>query len=277
MPKTWIITGASRGFGRLWAQAALERGDRVALNARNPADVRDLVERFGDDQALAVTLDVRDRAAAFAAVRSAHEHFGRVDVVVNNAGYGLFGAIEEVTEADARRQIETNLLGALWVTQAALPVLREQGAGHLLQVTSEGGVFAYPGIGLYHASKWGVEGFSQSLAGEVAHLGIKVTMLEPGPYATGFGDSAATAAPLAAYDSVRAANQELFAKPGVMGDPAATIGPLMEIVDATEPPLRVLFGATPPKRIRDDYTERLATWQEGEDRALRAHGLPLPS
>lgn len=277
MPKTWIITGASRGFGRLWAQAALERGDRVALTARKQADVEDLVERFGENRALALTLDVRDRAAAFAAVRSATAHFGRLDVVVNNAGYGLFGAIEEVTEADARRQIDTNLLGALWVTQAALPVLREQGAGHLLQVTSEGGVFAYPGIGVYHASKWGVEGFSQSLAGEVAHLGIKVTMLEPGPYATGFGDAAATAEPLAAYESVRAANQELFAKPGVLGDPTATIGPLMEVVDAAEPPLRVLFGATPLGRIRDDYADRLATWEKGEDLARRAHGLPLPS
>lgn len=275
--KTWFLTGASRGFGRLWAQAALDRGDRVAATARRSADVQDLVERFGEANALALSLDVRDRDAALAAVRDAHEHFGRLDVVVNNAGFGLFGAIEEVTEADARREIETNLLGALWVTQAALPLLREQGSGHLLQVTSEGGVYAYPGIGVYHASKWGVEGFSQALAGEVAHLGIKVTMIEPGPYATGFGDSATTADPHPAYDAVRAANAELFAQPGVLGDPATTVGPLMEVVDAAQPPLRVIFGATPLARIREDYAQRLATWDAGEALALRAHGTPRPA
>ena len=184
MSKVWFITGSSKGFGRVWAEAALERGDRVAATARDAGSVADLAERYGEENALPIALDVTDREAAFDAVEQAYEHFGRLDVVVNNAGYGLFGSVEEVSEEQARAQIETNLFGALWVTQAALPILRGQGSGHVVQVSSDGGVYAYPGIALYHASKWGLEGFSQSLAGEVADLGIKVTIVEPGPFGT---------------------------------------------------------------------------------------------
>ena len=140
--KTWFITGTSRGFGREWAAAALERGDRVAGTARDPSTLDDLKERHGD-ALLPMALDVTDRAAAFDAVRRAHEHFGRLDIVVNNAGYGHFGMVEELSEQEARDQIETNLFGALWVTQAALPFLREQGAGHILQVSSIGGISAF--------------------------------------------------------------------------------------------------------------------------------------
>src|ERR1700749_4643966 len=164
MTKTWFITGASRGFGRIWAQAALARGDRVAATAR---DVSTLDALHGENF-LPLTLDVTDRAADFAAVQAAHEHFGRLDVVVNNAGYGLFGTVEEASEEEARRQLETNLFGALWVTQAALPIMREQGSGHILQVSSIGGIVAFPMVGLYNASKWGLEGFSESLGQGVA-------------------------------------------------------------------------------------------------------------
>ena len=160
--KVWFITGTSRGFGREWAQAALERGDKVAATARNVSTLDDLVEKYGD-AVLPLALDVTDREAAFAAVQQAHATFGRLDVVINNAGYGHFGFIEEVTEQEARAQIETNVFGALWVTQAALPFLREQGSGHIIQVSSIGGITAFPGIGLYHASKWALEGYSQSL------------------------------------------------------------------------------------------------------------------
>src|SRR3954469_23083733 len=183
MSKTWFITGTSKGFGRIWAEAALARGDRVVATARDAATLADLAERHGD-LVLPLQLDVTDKAAVDAAVAQAHTHFGRLDVVVNNAGYGLFGTIEEVSERQARDQIETNLFGALWVTKAALPILREQGAGHIIQVSSIGGVNAFPTVGLYHASKWGLEGFTQALAQEVADLGIKVTIVEPTGYST---------------------------------------------------------------------------------------------
>jgi NAD(P)-dependent dehydrogenase (short-subunit alcohol dehydrogenase family) len=165
--KTWFITGTSRGFGREWAIAALERGDKVAAAARDISALDDLVAKYGDAIAPAA-LDVTDRDADFAAVRRAHERFGRLDVVVNNAGYGQFGMVEEISEAEIRAQLETNLLGALWITQAALPYLRGQGSGHILQVSSIGGISAFMNTGAYHASKWALEGMSQSLAQEVA-------------------------------------------------------------------------------------------------------------
>ncbi len=170
--KVWFITGTSKGFGRVWAEAALERGDLVAATARNLKSLDSLVSRYGDRVA-ALTLDVTDKAAVATSVSEAHQRFGRIDIAVNNAGYGLFGAIEEVSEAEARAQIETNLFGALWVTQAVLPLMRGQRSGHILQVSSIGGVNAFPTVGLYHASKWALEGFSQSLAAEVAPLGYQ--------------------------------------------------------------------------------------------------------
>jgi NAD(P)-dependent dehydrogenase (short-subunit alcohol dehydrogenase family) len=201
--KTWFITGTSRGFGREWAIAALDRGDQVAATARNPGTLADLVTKYGD-AIVPVKLDVTDRQAAFAAVRQAHERFGRLDVVVNNAGYGQFGMVEEISEAEIRAQLETNVLGALWVTQAALPFLREQGGGHIIQVSSIGGVSAFMNTGAYHASKWALEGFSQSLSQEVAGFGIKVTLIEPTGYSTDWsGSSARHATPLPAYDHIR--------------------------------------------------------------------------
>ena len=181
--KVWFITGTSRGFGREWAIAALERGDKVAATARDTASLDDLVAKYGD-AILPLKLDVTDRAADFAAVKQAHEHFGRLDVVVNNAGYGQFGFVEEMSEQDARDQIETNVFGALWVTQAALPYLRAQGSGHIIQVSSIGGIVAFPNVGIYHASKWALEGFSQSLAQEVAPFGVHVTLIEPAGFST---------------------------------------------------------------------------------------------
>jgi NAD(P)-dependent dehydrogenase (short-subunit alcohol dehydrogenase family) len=271
--KTWFITGTSRGFGREWAIAALDRGDAVAATARNPASLDDLVTKYGD-AVLPITLDVTDREAVFAAVKQAHEHFGKLDVIVNNAGYGQFGMVEELSEHEVRAQIETNLFGAIWVTQAALPYLRAQGHGHLLQVTSIGGISAFPNIGMYHASKWALEGLSQALAQEVAMFGIKVTLIEPGGYSTDWGGSSAVhAAALPAYDAFR----ELAARAranrvGRQGDPFATREAILTIVDADEPPLRVFFGDGPLAIATADYEGRLATWRAWEPLSIAAQG-----
>ena len=272
--KTWFITGTSRGFGREWTIAALERGDRVAATARNTDSLDDLVEKYGD-AILPIRLDVTDRDADFAAVRQAHEHFGRLDVVVNNAGYGHFGFVEELSEEDFRNQMETNVFGAMWVTQAALPILREQGSGHILQVSSIGGISAFPGIGAYHASKWALEGFSQALAAEVKPFGIHVTLIEPAGFATDWaGDSAVRSEPLPAYDGVRASVDEERKKRNSSGpgDPTASAAALMKVVDADEPPLRVFFGAAPLTIARADYESRLKTWEEWDDVAQLAQG-----
>lgn len=271
--KTWFITGTSRGFGREWAEAALERGDRVAATARNTDSLDDLVQQYGD-AILPIALDVNDRAADFAAVQQAHDHFGRLDIVVNNAGYGHFGFIEEITEDEARAQLETNLFGALWITQAALPFLRGQGSGHIIQVSSIGGISAFPLVGIYHASKWALEGFSQSLAQEVADFGIKVTLIEPGGFSTDWsGDSAARSEPHPAYDELRAKTQEMRAsRNATPGDPHASAAAILEIVDAAEPPLRVFFGTAPLGIAKADYAKRLETWEAWNHVSEKAQG-----
>jgi NAD(P)-dependent dehydrogenase (short-subunit alcohol dehydrogenase family) len=271
--KTWFITGSSRGFGREWAIAALDRGDTVAATARDTASLDDLLERFGD-AVLPLTLDVTDRKAVFESVRQAHERFGRIDVVVNNAGYGQFGMIEELSEAEAREQIDTNVFGALWVTQAVLPYLREQGSGHILQVSSIGGISAFPNIGIYNASKWALEGFSQSLAQEVSDFGIKVTVIEPAGYSTDWGGASAKhAEQLPAYDDFRTiAAEGRKARTSNPGDPVATRLAVLTLVDAEDPPLRVFFGDGPLAIATADYESRLATWRQWEPLSIAAHG-----
>jgi NAD(P)-dependent dehydrogenase (short-subunit alcohol dehydrogenase family) len=193
-------------------------------------------------------------------------------VVINNAGYGLFGAIEEVSEEEARAQIETNLFGALWVTQAALPIMRAQGSGHIIQISSIGGVNAFPNIGLYHASKWGLEGFSQALAREVAELGIHVTIVEPAGFATDWaGPSAKRARENPAYEGAR---EKMRARRGsiVPGDPAATGAAMLALVDAAEPPLRVFFGDVGLPMIREEYASRIAEWEKWDFIADMAQG-----
>ncbi|MCD7439480.1 SDR family oxidoreductase [Streptomyces lincolnensis] len=271
MSKIWFITGSSRGFGRQFAKAALERGDKVAATARNTDSLADLVAAHGD-AILPLTLDVTDKAAAFAAVKRAHEHFGRLDVVVNNAGFGLFGAIEELTERHVRDQMETNLFGALWVTQAVLPIMRTQGSGHIVQISSVGGVITFPLVGGYNASKWALEGLSDSLAQEVAGFGIKVTLVEPGSFATDWGgSSAAFAEQLPAYEELHAAVAANLANvPN--GDPAAAGPAMLKIVDAENPPLRVFFGDFPLHFVPQVYAERVKTWQDWADLATQAQG-----
>ncbi|WP_375388300.1 SDR family oxidoreductase [uncultured Amnibacterium sp.] len=271
--KVWFITGTSRGFGREWAIAALDRGDRVAATARSVDALDDLVERYGD-AILPLPLDVTDKAAVEAAVAKALETFGRIDVAINNAGYGHFGFVEEVSEAELRAQLETNLFGAVWVTQAVLPAMRAQGSGHIIQVSSIGGISAFPLVGAYHASKWALEGLSQSLAQEVAGFGISVTLIEPGGFSTDWaGPSAQRSAELPAYADLRqqVAEQRAarFAEPG---HPEATRGPILEIVDAEEPPLRVFFGRAPLGIAKADYAGRIATWERWQPLAERAQG-----
>jgi NAD(P)-dependent dehydrogenase (short-subunit alcohol dehydrogenase family) len=269
--KVWFITGTSKGFGRIWAEAALARGDKVAATARDVRSLAPLVDRYGS-QVAAIELDVTDKVAVAAAITEAQTRFGRLDVVINNAGYGLFGTIEEVSEAEARAQIETNLFGALWVTQAALPVMRAQGSGHIIQVSSIGGVNAFPTVGLYHASKWGLEGFSQALAAEVAGFGIKVTIVEPGGFATDWGGpSAKRATHIPAYDGARAAIAAFRGK-NVPGDPDATGAAILKVVDAKDPPLRIFFGSGALPMTRAEYARRIETWERWNDVSIEAQG-----
>jgi NAD(P)-dependent dehydrogenase (short-subunit alcohol dehydrogenase family) len=270
--KVWFITGSSRGFGRVWAEAALKRGDKVVATARNPAVLQPLVALYGRS-VLPLALDVTDRTAAFEAVAKGREAFGRLDVVLNNAGYGQLGAVEELSEAEVRGQIETNLFGALWVTQAALPILRAQQSGHILAVSSIAGVGAFPTVGMYDASKWGLEGLMDALSQEVAAFGIKVTLIEPGGYATDFADpsSIRTASPIPAYARVKEQLFAAFASES-MGDPQATSEAIFKVVDAGEPPLRILLGATAGAMVREIYEGRLATWSKWASVSAAAQG-----
>lgn len=271
MGKTWFITGASKGFGREWSEAALERGDQVAATARDPRMLDDLVAKYGD-RVLPITLDVTDRKGDFEAVASAARHFGRLDIVVNNAGYGHFGTVEELSEGELRDSLETNLLGTVWVTQAALPIMRAQGSGHIVQVTSEGGVTAFPITGAYHAAKWAVEGITQSLAQEVAGFGIKVSLVEPGPYGTEWlAVGARHSERNPAYDGVREALAPAWSVLE-LGDPSATRNAMLAVVDADKPPLRIFFGKNALEGVRRDYESRLATWDEWQPVSVKAFG-----
>jgi NAD(P)-dependent dehydrogenase (short-subunit alcohol dehydrogenase family) len=269
-PKIWFITGSSKGFGRIWAEAALKRGDKVAATAR---DVKSLAGLQGD--VLELALDVTDKAAVDAAVKKAHDHFGRLDVIVNNAGFGLFGMVEEVTEAQARAQMETNFFGALWVTKAALPYLIAQKSGHVIQVSSIGGVNAFPTLGLYHASKWALEGFSQSLATEVEPFGVHVTLVEPTGYQTDWnGASSVQAAHLPHYEPMRAHLADYFGaiRKQPRGLPQATAEAILAVVDAPKPPLRIFFGKGPLEMIKGEYAKRIALWEEWDAVSKKAHG-----
>jgi NAD(P)-dependent dehydrogenase (short-subunit alcohol dehydrogenase family) len=269
--RTWFITGTSRGFGREWAQAALERGDRVVGTARDVSSLDDLVAKY-PDALLALPLDVTDRTAVYETVKRAHEHFGELDIVVNNAGYGQFGMIEELSEQEFRDQLETNVFGAMWVTQAALPYLRGKGSGHILQVSSIGGISAFPGIGAYHASKWALEGFSQALAQEVKDFGIHITLIEPGGFSTDWGGSSAKhAEPLEAYKPLHEASKQRRAG-NTPGDPTASAAAVLKIVDADEPPLRCFFGTAPLDIAEADYASRLESWREWQPVAELAQG-----
>ncbi|MFP9097859.1 SDR family NAD(P)-dependent oxidoreductase [Flavobacterium sp. RHBU_24] len=272
MSKTILITGASRGFGKLWAEAFLKRGDKVAATARNTEALADLIATYGD-AILPIKLDVNNRDESFAAVAKAKEYFGSLDVVINNAGYGLFGTIEETTEAEARSQFETNVFGLLWVTQAALPIFREQGHGHIIQVSSVLGVVTLPLLGVYNASKFAVEGISETLAAEVKQFGINVSLIEPNGYSTDWsGASATQSQPLEIYNGLRTAFAESGSQEGFWGDPEATSEAVLKLVDAENPPLRLFLGKHTLPWAKQVYADRIAEWEAWDDVAVAAHG-----
>ena len=276
MSKVWFVTGSSRGLGRNFVEAALARGDKVAATARSIAGFDGLVAEYGD-AVLPLAMDVTDKAAVFASVAAAKERFGRLDVVVNNAGYAQIGAVEELSERELRDQLETNLFGAVWVLQAVLPHLREQGGGHIVQLSSAAGIIAMPLGGAYHASKWALEGLNEALAGEVAEFGVKVTIVEPGGFATRDGknpdplDNGFMAAKDPAYDGLR---RRLGAMAGSQpaGDPAAAAQALLKIVDSENPPLRILFGNGFYPMVQKAYADRLQTWADWQDLSTEAQG-----
>lgn len=272
--KIWFITGASRGFGRIWAEAALARGDKVAATARDVSTLADLAARYGE-AVLPLALDVTSTDAVHNGVTTAHRRFGRLDVVLNNAGYALVGAIEEVDETDLRAELDTNVFGMLRVIQAALPYLREQGSGHIVSVSSVAGLVAHPISGAYNISKWAVEAMHEALAAEVAPFGIKVTLLEPGAYATDFASAASLniAPGLDVYAELR---RHAFAAGASMafGEPKATVPAVLAVVDAEAPPLRLLLGTEGLPVVRAAYAARLATWEAWEELSNAAQGSP---
>ena len=276
MTRTWMITGASRGLGRAFTEVALEAGDRVVATVRDTASLDDLAAQHGE-ALLVVPLDVTDREAVFAAVEQARAAMGRVDVLVNNAGYGLAGGVEEVSEEQARRQFEVNVFGALWCTQAVLPGMREQGSGHLFQISSIGGVAAFLGTGLYHGSKWALEGISESLAQEVEGFGIRVTIVEPGPFRTDWnGDSMTRATPMPAYDEVLEARREAMSGAQArtqVGDPRRAGQALLQVLDSPTPPRRLLLGAFAADTAPRVYAQRLREWEQW-DQVARGADFP---
>ncbi|MGN6417415.1 MAG: SDR family NAD(P)-dependent oxidoreductase [Pseudobacter sp.] len=260
--KVWFITGASRGFGRIWAEAALERGDKVAATARNVASLDGLIKKYGAN-VLTLELDVTRPGQAASAISQAHAHFGRLDIVLNNAGYSLVGTIEEASDEDVKAMYETNIFGALAVIRAALPLLREQGGGHILGISSNLGHVTLPVIGYYSSSKWAFEAIHESLAEEVKDFGIKVTIIEPGAYATEFGspDSLKFAPGMEIYTDLKT---KFFGRLQEMerGDPNATPPALFQVVDAENPPLRFHLGSHNLPWVRAAYEERLALWEK---------------
>ncbi|KGO86375.1 short-chain dehydrogenase [Flavobacterium rivuli WB 3.3-2 = DSM 21788] len=271
--KVWFITGASRGFGRVWADAALKRGDKVAATARSLASIAGLKEQYGDN-VLTLELDVTNAEQVKATVAQAHAHFGRLDVVLNNAGYSLVGTIEECSADDIRALYETNILGPVAVIQAALPLLRAQGYGHIMGTSSNLGHVTLPVIGYYASSKWAFEAIHESLATEVKAFGIKVTIIEPGAYATEFGsaDSLKFAAGLDIYTDFK---ENFFKDLSNLerGNPEATPNAVFAVVDAENPPLRIHLGSHNLPWVKTAYAERMAEWEKWDDVASAAQGI----
>ncbi|MCS3530610.1 SDR family NAD(P)-dependent oxidoreductase [Chryseobacterium sp. JUb7] len=273
MSKIVFITGASKGFGKLWAEALLQRGDKVAATARNISALADLKEKYGD-QILPLKLDVNNREETFEVAEKIEKHFGGIDVLVNNAGYGLFGTTEETTEQQAREQMETNFFGSLWVAQAVLPIMRKQKSGHIIQVSSFLGLTTLPLLGIYNASKFAVEGLIETIGTETAHLGIKTTLIEPNGYATDWAGTSAfqTSADISDYNPVRESFSEATNSQDIWGNPEATVQPFLDIIDTQNPPQRLLFGKIAYHSIHEIYTNRLKDIENWKEVSIKAHG-----
>ncbi|MET7969891.1 SDR family oxidoreductase [Micromonospora sp. NPDC005305] len=272
--RTWFITGASRGLGRAFTVAALDRGDRVVAAARTITR-NDFDERYGD-RLLALRLDVTDRAAVFAAVATAVEHFGRLDIVVNNAGTMAMGMIEEFTEAEARNQFEVNLFGALWVSQAVLPHLRARRAGHIVQISSIAALGGFPSTGAYSASKFALEGMSEALAMEAAAFGVKVSIVQPGGYWTDLYTSMTSTTPMEAYGPLRAELERQWAEGSIDSEPRLAAEALLKLVDSDDPPLRLLLGSMVYDLAFDISRRRMDTWA-GWEQVSRAAEQAVPA
>lgn len=275
MVKTWFITGTSSGLGRLLAERLLQRGDRVVATLRHEGALDELKQRYGD-RLHVLTLDVTDIREVHTNISAAFEAMGRIDVVVNNAGYGLFGAAEEVTDEQIERQIATNLTGSIQVIRAALPHLRRQGGGRIVQVSSEGGQIAYPNFSLYHATKWGIEGFVESVAKEVGPFGIDFVIVEPGPTSTQFGAGLDHGVPMPEYDDTpagdvrRAIASNSFA---IRGDAGKTVTAMIVAADSAHPPLRLTLGGGAYDSIRAALAERLRVLEAQKDIAFSVDSI----
>ncbi|KQS67075.1 short-chain dehydrogenase [Rhizobium sp. Leaf371] len=257
--KTWLITGGSSGLGRIMTEKLLERGDRVVATVRRSDALDDLATRYGEHLRVLV-LDVTDTHAVRRVVDDAFTSQVRIDVVVSNAGYGLFGAAEEVSDEQIERQIATNLVGSIQLIRASLPHLRAQGGGRIMQVSSEGGQVAYPAFGLYHATKWGIEGFIEAVAQEVAPFGIDCVLVEPGPTATNFGEGLDQAEATEVYDATPSGDMRRGVVTGsfaIKGDARLTVDTMIEAGDSEHPPLRLALGSTAYENIEAALIRRL--------------------
>jgi len=276
MSKTWFITGASSGLGRAMTERLLARGDRVVATVRHDGGLDDLREEHGD--ALAVMrLDVTDTAGIRTTVDDAFRRLGRIDIVVSNAGYGLFGAAEEVTDAQIDHQIATNLIGSIQIIRAALPHLRRQGGGRIVQVSSEGGQMAYPSFSFYHATKWGIEGFVEAVALEVAPFGIDFVIAEPGPTATHFGSGMVRAAPMEAYADTPAGEVRRTLENGsfaIRGDAERTVAAIIAAADAAKPALRLPLGGHAYESLSHALAQRLTMIEASREVAFSADRDP---
>ncbi|WP_191486855.1 SDR family oxidoreductase [Pseudomonas sp. FEN] len=272
MSKTWFITGTSAGLGRLLTERLLERGDRVVATLRRPGVLDELLVRHGDKLQV-LTLDVTDTRAVGIVMADAFARMGRIDVVVSNAGYGLFGAAEEVSHAQIEQQIATNLIGSIELIRAALPHLRQQGGGRIVQISSEGGQIAYPNFSLYHATKWGIEGFIESVRQEVEPFGIDFLIIEPGPTRTNFGAGLVHATPMPVYDDTPAGAVRRSVSDGnfaIKGDADKTVAAMIAASDQDRPPLRLALGSSAYHSIRAALAERLGAIEAQRELAFSA-------
>lgn len=272
MPRTWFITGVNSGFGREMTEQLLARGDRVAGTLRTPGALNDLKNKYGD-LLWTAPLDVTDTTAIIQVVTNAFSELGRIDVIVNNAGYGLFGPAEGLTDEQIRHQIDTNLIGPIQITRAALPLLRGQGGGRILVMSTYGGQAAHPGASLYHASKWGIEGFFDSLAGEVAAFNIGVTIIEPGGARTAFRSTAGAhlgELPDAYRDTPVGSIRARLSDPQFIapGDPVKMVELMINSVDQTPAPRRIVLGTDSYIMIQKALTERLAAVEAQKELAF---------
>ncbi|MDQ7727912.1 SDR family oxidoreductase [Halomonas sp. SpR8] len=272
MANTWLITGTSTGIGRLLTEHLLERGDRVVATLRRNGALDDLQTQYGEHLHI-VNFDVTDTQAMRQGVAQAFAAFGHIDVVVSNAGYGVFGAAEEATDEQIERQIATNLTGSIQLIRAVLPHMREQGGGRIVQVSSEGGQIAYPCFSLYHASKWGIEGFVESVAQEVAPWGIDFIIAEPGPTATQFADALDRTQPMPLYEETPAGELRRGLASGaftIKGDAAKTVNLIIETADMPTPPLRLALGSTAYHSIHNALTQRMSELEANKQLTLAA-------